>query len=265
VLCGGDKIDLQISRLRRPTQIIVATPGRLMDLLERKALSISTVKHLILDEADEMLSLGFQKELLEIFKLTADRHSTWLFSATFPDRVNFLIRDCMQEGAHFIKVDQAHVVNRDISHKFAICDSAEKTDFIHDFLTRQKDRRGLIFCRTKAGAISLCRQLAARGHSIDVLQGDLTQLERDKVMRAFKKERVQFLIATDVAARGIDIEGLSFVLHHQPPEQLEYYTHRSGRTGRAGKKGASIVLLEPRERKKIERLEEELGVTFREL
>lgn len=265
VLCGGDKIDLQISRLRRPTQIVVATPGRLMDLLERKALSLGGVRHLVLDEADEMLSLGFQDELKQIFALTEGRSSTWLFSATFPERVNYLIRDCMAEGATFLKVDQAHVVNRSITHKFTVCDVAEKTDVISDFLKQQGDRRGLIFCRTKAGAIALGNQLQAGGHSVEVLQGDLTQLERDKVMRAFKKARAQFLIATDVAARGIDIEGLSFVLHHQPPEQLEYYTHRSGRTGRAGKKGVSIVLIEPRERKKIARLEEELGISFREI
>ncbi len=264
VLCGGDKIDVQISRLRRPTQIVVATPGRLMDLLERDALAIDRVEYLVLDEADEMLSLGFQKELRKIFELTAARRSTWLFSATFPERVNYLIKDCMQEGAKFIQIDQAQVVNRDISHRFAICDSAEKTDFVSDFLKRQGERRGLIFCRTKAGALILGKQLEARGHSVTVLQGDLTQLERDKVMRAFKKQRIQFLIATDVAARGIDIENLSFVLHHQPPEQLEYYTHRSGRTARAGKKGLSLVLLEPRERRKVDRLEEELGVFFKE-
>jgi len=264
VLCGGDKIDLQISRLKRPTQIIVVTPGRLMDLLERKAVKLDRVKHLVLDEADEMLSLGFQKELREIFKLTESRRSTWLFSATFPDRVNYLIKDCMQPDAEFIKVDQSHVVNRDIVHKYAVVDRSEKTDFISDFLTGRGDRRGLIFCRTKAGANSLCNQLIDRKFSIDVLQGDLTQQERDKVMRAFKKQRVQFLIATDVAARGIDVEGLSFVVHHQPPDQLEYYTHRSGRTARAGKKGISLVLIEPRERKRIETIEEELGVTFSE-
>ena len=266
VLCGGDKIDIQISRLQRPTQIVVATPGRLMDLLERQAVDISTVKYLVLDEADEMLSLGFQKELRRIFELTEKRKASWLFSATFPDRVNYLIKDCMRaDEAKRLKVDQNKVVNSDISHKFAIVDRSEKIDYISDFLGRQNEKRGLIFCRTRAGAIALCKQLETKGHSIDVIQGDLTQLERDKVMRAFKKERVQFLIATDVAARGIDIENLSFVLHHQPPDQLEYYTHRSGRTGRAGKKGASIVLLEPRERKRIERLEEELGVHFKEV
>ena len=234
-------------------------------MVRRGAVRLDAVKRLVLDEADEMLSLGFKKELSEIIGLTEGRRSTWLFSATFPDKVSLLIRDCMSQDARRIKVDQSHVVNRDISHKFAICDRSEKTDFISDFLQRQKDQRGLIFCRTKAGAITLGKQLASSGHSVDVIQGDLSQMERDKVMRGFKKQRVQFLIPTDVAARGIDVEGLSFVLHHQIPDQLEYYTHRSGRTARAGKKGASIVLLEPRERKKIAYLEKELGVSFTEL
>ncbi|MEO1843268.1 MAG: C-terminal helicase domain-containing protein, partial [Akkermansiaceae bacterium] len=129
-------------------------------------------------------------------------------------------------------------------------------------LKRQKQKRGLIFCRTKAGAMKLGQQLSNLGLSVGVLQGDLMQKERDKVMRAFKKERLQFLIATDVAARGIDVEGLSFVIHHQLPDQIEYYTHRSGRTARAGKKGISIALIESNEQRRIAKLEEELGLSF---
>jgi ATP-dependent RNA helicase DeaD len=164
-----------------------------------------------------------------------------------------------------LKIDKAHIVNRDIDHRYAICGRDEKTDFISHFLQRRKDERGLIFCRTKAGAIVLGKQLLKQGHAVDVLQGDLTQKERDTVMRSFKKERIRVLIATDVAARGIDVEGLSFVIHHQVPEQIEYYTHRSGRTARAGKKGISLVLIEPRERGKITRLENELGLSFSEV
>ncbi|MFT5467827.1 MAG: ATP-dependent RNA helicase DeaD [Verrucomicrobiales bacterium] len=264
VLTGGDDIDRQVSRLQRPTQIVVATPGRLLDLLDRKALTIETVKHLVLDEADEMLSMGFKKELSQILEMTSQRLSTWLFSATFPDAIEALIEDCMSAKAHTVKIDKGHVVNRDISHRFAICGPGEKTDFVSDFLKRQKAGRGLIFCRTKAGALSLGKQLSERGFSIEVLQGDLTQKERDKVMRAFKKERVQFLIATDVAARGIDVEGLQFVIHHQLPDQIEYYTHRSGRTARAGKTGVSISLIAPKERRRIATIEKELGLSFSE-
>ena len=264
VLSGGDNIDRQVSALQRPTHIVVATPGRLIDLIKRKALTLVSVKHLILDEADEMLSMGFKKELTQIFGLTRQRGSTWLFSATFPDAINALIKDCMSSKAHSLKIDKAHVVNRDIDHQFAICSRDEKTEYISGFLKRQKLNRGLIFCRTREGAIILGKQLTKLGFPVDVLQGDLTQKERDTVMRSFKKERTQFLIATDVAARGIDVEGLSFVIHHQLPEQMEYYTHRSGRTARAGRKGVSIVLIEPRERAKITKLENELDLSFSE-
>ena len=262
---GGDKIDLQVHRLKRPTHIVVATPGRLFDLLELGALRLDTVKHLVLDEADEMLSMGFRKEVVRIVELTSSRRSTWLFSATFPDKIKRLITDSMSGSPKLIKVEKAQVVNRNISHRFVVCDREEKDDWIANFLLAQKTERGLIFCRTRAGAIKLGSELAKRGVSADVLQGDLSQKDRDKVMRAFKKERTRFLIATDVAARGIDVEGLSFVIHRQLPEQRQYYTHRAGRTARAGRTGFSICLIEPGERPDITELEQELGLTFQAL
>ncbi|MFT3992629.1 MAG: DEAD/DEAH box helicase [Luteolibacter sp.] len=265
VLSGGDNIDRQAAALQRPTQIVVATPGRLLDLIKRKALTLANVQHLILDEADEMLSMGFKKELTSIIGLTRGRRSTWLFSATIPDAIHALVKDCMGPHPHTIRIDKAHVVNRKIDHRYALCTRDEKTEFIADFLRRQKENRGLIFCRTKAGAITLGKQLTTRGYAVGVLQGDLTQAERDTMMRSFKKNRFQYLIATDVAARGIDVEGLGFVIHHQLPEQNEYYTHRSGRTARAGKSGLSLVLIEPKERPKIAKLEKELSLTFGEM
>ncbi|MEJ6581598.1 MAG: DEAD/DEAH box helicase [Akkermansiaceae bacterium] len=262
VVAGGDKIDLQIARLQRPTHILIATPGRLFDLIKRKAISIDAVQHLILDEADEMLSMGFKDQIREAIELTKDRKATWLFSATFPPVLHDLIKFCMSPDPKTVKVDNKNVVNRNIDHRFSVCVKEDKTDFIDAFLHRQGDKRGLIFTRTKDGADMLTKQLINRGHSAGVLQGDLTQWERDKVMRAFKKERTQFLVATDVAARGIDVEGLSFVIHHQLPEQIEYYTHRSGRTARAGKKGISLVLIDPREKKKLNQFASELGISF---
>jgi len=264
VLSGGDNIDRQVAALQRPTHIVVATPGRLLDLIKRKALTVATVRHLVLDEADEMLSMGFKKELGSVFQLTRQRKSTWLFSATFPDAIQALVKDCMTGRPHMVKIDKAHVVNRDIDHRYTICPRDEKTECIAGFLERRASERGLIFCRTKEGAITLARQLAKRGLPVDVIQGDLTQAERDKVMRSFKKGRFRILIATDVAARGIDVEGLSFVIQHQLPEQVEYYTHRSGRTARAGKKGLSLTLVDSRELPKIRRLEEELGISFQQ-
>jgi ATP-dependent RNA helicase DeaD len=265
VVSGGDKIERQLAALRRPTQIVVATPGRLVELVKQKALSLEAVRYLVLDEADEMLGMGFRKELEQIIGFTRRRRATWLFSATFPDSIQQLIKVCMSAAPRTLTIDRGHVVNRGIDHRFAVRARDEKAGFIAEYLDRHDGERGLVFCRTKAGAITLGKQLAKLGHPVEVLQGDLTQPERDKVMRSFKKERVRVLVATDVAARGIDVDGLAFVIHHQPPDQLEYYTHRSGRTARAGRKGVSITLIEPRERAKIQRIGDELGVSFSEL
>ena len=264
VVSGGDNIDRQTDALKRPTHIVVATPGRLLDLIERDALTLEFVRYVVLDEADEMLSMGFKKQLTEILKLAAMRRSTWLFSATFPPGIQDLIKGSMSANPHSIQIDQANVVNRDIDHRFAICKRDGKTAYISDFLQRQKERRGIIFCRTKAGAMELYEELAELGLPVDVLQGDLMQKERDKVMRAFKKQRVQFVVATDVAARGIDVADLSFVIHHQLPDQLEYYTHRAGRTARAGKKGMSLALIDAKEKWQITQLEDKLKVRFSE-
>ena len=262
VAAGGDKIDLQAERLQRPTQILVATPGRLMDLLEMKAIDLKTVRHLVLDEADEMLSMGFREELAVVFKQTKNRKSTWLFSATFQDKVKQLVQGNLSASAQMLKVDPKQVANPNITHRFAICTREEKADFILKYLAQHADERGLIFCRTRQDALDMGAVLSKEGISNAVLQGDLSQRDRDKVMRSFKKERTRIMIATDVAARGIDIEGLEFVIQHQLPDAMQYYTHRSGRTARAGKKGESVTLISPKERIKITKLESELNVNF---
>jgi ATP-dependent RNA helicase DeaD len=171
----------------------------------------------------------------------------------------------MSPQAHTLKIDQAHVVNRDSAHRFIVVREKEKTARVAEFLKHQGADRGVIFCRTKSGANTLSEELAALGYPVDVLQGDLPQLERDKVLRSFKKGRFQFLVATDVAARGIDVEGLAFVIHHQLPDQMDYYTHRSGRTGRAGRKGVSIAFIGHEEKTVITRLARELGLNFMEM
>jgi Superfamily II DNA and RNA helicases len=265
VAAGGDKIDLQIARLRRPTHIVVATPGRLNDLLEARALSLDAVKHLVLDEADEMLTMGFREDILRFSKLTENRTSTWLFSATFQTGIRRLIADLMAPDPKMLTVAKKDVVNRNIQHRYVVCPRHAKDEFIARFLDDHPDDRGMIFCRTRAGAIRLGSELKKQGIAVDVLQGDLSQKDRDKVMRAFRKERSRILISTDVAARGIDIDGLAFVIHRQLPEQTQYYTHRSGRTARAGRKGLSLCLIEPDERERITELEQELGIHFQAL
>lgn len=261
---GGEKIEKQIAALDRPTHIIVATPGRLIDLLEAKTVNLSKIQTLVLDEADEMLSMGFKDQIDRILKHTMGTRKTWLFSATMPQAIHDIISGYMSPHAKHIQINPTEQVNKKIKHLYCICTSQEKNDKIEEFLEEYKGKRGVIFCRTKVGAIALSQELEKRGYSVGTLQGDLSQLEREKVMRAFKKERLQLLIATDVAARGIDIPELSFVLHHQLPDQLDYYTHRSGRTARAGKEGVSFAFIHPQDKKQIKELERKLHIRFYE-
>ncbi|HZH86814.1 MAG TPA: DEAD/DEAH box helicase [Brumimicrobium sp.] len=259
---GGEHIDRQISSLQRPTQIIVATPGRLIDLLNRKAVNLNKVKTVVLDEADEMLSMGFQKELDEILSFLPSVENKWLFSATIPHGIQEIISKHLAKNAVRIEVSKKDVVNNKISHQYLTCDDSEKLNALLSFLKSQHENRGVIFCKTKVATQKLAKQLIAKNISTDAIHGDLLQKERDKVMRAFKSEKIRVLVATDVSARGIDVSGLSFVAHYQLPENDEYYTHRSGRTARAGKEGVSMCFVNNVEAKTLKNYERTLGIKF---
>jgi ATP-dependent RNA helicase DeaD len=263
---GGEKIDRQMNNLKRTTHIVVATPGRLIDLIERGSVDISQVKTVILDEADEMLSMGFKQDLNRILKFTTktDR-KTWLFSATMPEEIKRIVKTYMNANAPRVEINKNSLVNSNIRHHFTKTTLKEKTNDIVSFLEKRQAERGIIFCRTKAGAQNLASYLIEEGFSTAALEGNMQQKERDKVMRAFKKENLQYLVSTDVSARGIDVSGLEFIIHHQLPEQLEYYTHRSGRTARAGKTGISIAFILPSELEKIHEIQKELNIKFTEV
>ncbi len=262
---GGEKIDRQINNLKRTTHIVVATPGRLIDLIERGDVNIKNLKILVLDEADEMLSLGFKQELNRILKYTGKAKRTWLFSATMPEEILQIIKKYMSPKAIKIEVNKNAMVNANITHQFIKTSIKEKVNIIVDFLESHPNDRGIIFCRTKRGTQNLAEALKEEGFSVNALEGDMQQKERDKVMRAFKNKSLQVLISTDISARGIDVSSLAFVIHHQLPEQLDYYTHRSGRTARAGKRGFSIVLVLPHEIDNVREIENKLGIKFREV
>lgn len=262
---GGQPIDIQIRALTRPTHIIVATPGRLIDLVNRKAVDLRHVKTIILDEADEMLSMGFKKELDTILESINSAEQKWLFSATMPHGIKQIINEHLKDDAYRIEVSSDKVVNKNIEHQYIICDEAEKLQILLQFLKTQHKNRGVIFCKTKAATQKLVKQLIAKNIPVDAIHGDLLQKERDKAMRAFKNETVQLLVATDIAARGIDIEGLSYVIHYQLPDQEEYYTHRSGRTARAGKEGISLSIVTTFEMKQIRFFEKNLGISFKQV
>lgn len=240
---GGEKIERQIERLKRPTHIIVATPGRLVDLMERKVVDISKITTLVMDEADEMLSMGFKKDLTTILSKTKGQRNVWLFSATIPQTLNEIIEFYVHKNAAKVTVDKSSVVNKNIEHQFVIGDEVSKLDTLIYFLKSQKEQRGIVFTKTKVAARLLHKQILARNYNVGVLEGDMTQKDRDKVMRAFRNKTVQLLVSTDVAARGIDVANLEYVVHYQLPDQIEYYTHRSGRTARAGNKGISLALI----------------------
>ena len=262
---GGEKIEKQIKNLNRTTHIVVATPGRLIDLIERGNIDLKGITTLVLDEADEMLSMGFKQEINRILKYTSGNRNTWLFSATMPDEIKKIIKTYMHPKAHRIEIDKNIFVNSNITHCYTTTTLKEKTNKIIQFLENKFSERGIIFCRTKAGTQKLTMQLQEEGFSIGALEGDMQQKERDKVMRAFKNQSLQFLVSTDISARGIDVSGLSFVIHHQLPEKLEYYTHRSGRTARAGESGISMAFVLPNEIQKIEMLQKELAIKFTRL
>ncbi|MTI32753.1 DEAD/DEAH box helicase [Xanthovirga aplysinae] len=262
---GGEKIDRQINALSRPTHIIVATPGRLIDLVKRKAVDLSQVKTVILDEADEMLSMGFKKELDQILGFLSNAESKWLFSATIPHGIRHIINKHMSADAHRVEISGRNVVNKNIAHQYLICEEVDKFHVLMQFLKSESKSRGVVFCKTKAATQKLEKQLAAKNVAAGAIHGDLLQKERDKVMRAFKNKKLQFLISTDIAARGIHIDELSFVVHYQLPDKEEYYTHRSGRTARAGKEGISLSLVSTSEIKQLRYFEKVLGISFNQI
>lgn len=262
---GGEKITRQIKALQRPTHIIVATPGRLLDLLEREAVDIKNVKTLVLDEADEMLSMGFKEELNKILSHNTAQRNTWLFSATMPEEIKKIVKTYMSPNAIKIDIDKNALVNENISHHFINTTVNDKLNIITKILQERHDERGIIFCRTKAGTQKITKLLQDKGFSVGALEGDMQQQERDKVMRAFKNESLQVLVSTDVSARGIDVNNLAFVLHHNLPDFMDYYTHRSGRTARGGKTGQSIALIVPGDLSKMQNIQKTLGIKFREI
>lgn len=261
---GGEKIDKQMQRLRRPTHIVIATPGRLIDLIERDVINLRNIKTLVLDEADEMLNMGFKKDLNKILQYTKGKKNTWLFSATMPDEIQQIIRNYMAKDRVEIKVNRSNVVNENIVNQYKITTLKNKFNSLLELLDEKQEERGIIFVKTKLGAQKLAEELQEEGFSVKALEGDMQQKEREKVMRAFKNGTLQYLVSTDVSARGIDVSNLGFVIHYQLPEQREYYTHRSGRTARAGKKGESIALVLPSEMQEIYDLQNKLNIKFQE-
>lgn len=258
---GGASISEQIRKVKRGAQIVVATPGRLIDLLGRKAVNLSTIQYVVLDEADEMLNMGFKEEIDEILSKTPETKITWLFSATMPREVRAIAKNYMSDPVE-ITVGDKNTGNVNIDHQYVVVHDRDKYSALKRILDYTPEIFGLIFCRTRIDTQRVAEMLMKDGYNADSLHGDLNQAQRDKVMMRFRNRAVQILVATDVAARGIDVESITHVIHMNIPDEMEYYTHRSGRTARAGKKGVSIALVSPKEVGKIRQIEKTVKTTF---
>jgi ATP-dependent RNA helicase DeaD len=258
---GGASISEQIRKVRRGAQIIVATPGRLIDLLSRKVVNLSTIRYIILDEADEMLNMGFQEDIDEILKSTPAQKNVWLFSATMPREVREISKRYMNQPQE-LTMGERNQGNENIDHQFMVVDERDKYQALKRFVDYTPDIFGVIFCRTKIDTQKVAEHLIRDGYNADALHGDLTQQQRDRVMRSFKNKTLQLLVATDVAARGIDVSNITHVIHLNMPDEMEYYTHRSGRTARAGKKGISLAIVSRKEMGRIQQVEKSLKRKF---
>jgi ATP-dependent RNA helicase DeaD len=258
---GGTSIGMQIRDLKRGVQIVVATPGRLIDLIERKAINLEEIKYVVLDEADEMLNMGFQDDIEFILQNTPKRDATWLFSATMPPEIKRVSRKYMKEPME-ITVGKMNTANKNIDHQFFMTNAQHRYEALKRMIDFNPDIYGIVFTRTKADAQNISEKLTREGYDIDALHGDLTQQQRDKVMGEFREKSLQLLIATDVAARGIDVAGITHVINYELPDDVEVYTHRSGRTGRAGNTGVCLSIINSREMGKIRQIERMVQVPF---
>jgi ATP-dependent RNA helicase DeaD len=261
---GGASIVMQIRNLKRGVQIVVATPGRLIDLIERKAIDLQKVKYVVLDEADEMLNMGFRDDIDFVLKNTINRESIWLFSATMPPEVRAIAKNFM-ENPKEITVGKKNSGNVNIDHQFFVAPAHSRYETLKRLIDFNPGMYGIIFTRTKADAQDISERLSKAGYEIEALHGDLTQQQRDRVMGRFRTKALQLLIATDVAARGIDVDGITHVINYELPDDIEVYTHRSGRTGRAGKTGICLSICHSRETFKIRTLEKMVNASFHKL
>jgi ATP-dependent RNA helicase DeaD len=260
---GGASIPHQIDELRRGAHIVVATPGRLMDLMERKAVNIKSIKYVVLDEADEMLNMGFREDIENILSVTPDNKRVCLFSATMPKEIRQIAERYMNDPVE-VSVGKANSTNVNIAHEYAVVHAKDKYAAMKRVLDYTSEHfYGIIFCTTKHETQEISDKLIRDGYNADCLHGDLSQSQREKVMNRFRHHAIKILLATDVAARGIDVSGLTHVIHYHLPDDIENYTHRSGRTARAGKTGTSLTLLNVREFYRLREIEKLANIKFK--
>jgi len=257
-VCGGQSIDRQIQGLKRGTQVVVGTPGRIIDLLNRKALRLHTLKYVVLDEADEMLSMGFIDDVRDILKQAPEQRQTACFSATMPKQIQDLINEFMDQPVS-LSVEQPKGTPKQIDQRvYKVPRGWSKGQALKPILAVESPESALIFVRTKRTASEITQELQTAGYSVDEYHGDLSQGQRERLVHRFRKNQVRLVVATDIAARGLDVENLSHVINFDLPDNVETYIHRIGRTGRAGKTGIAISLSQYRDRNTLRLIERRL-------
>ena len=260
---GGANINEQSKKIKRGAHIIVATPGRLKDMIRRKLVDISAIRFCVLDEADEMLNMGFYEDIKSILTHTPESKNSWLFSATMPPQVHTIAKKFMRNPVE-ITVGEKNAGTKNVNHQFYQVGGRARYEALRAVVGLNPSIFGCVFCRTKIETQKVADKLIQDGYRAAALHGDLSQNQRDTVMNAFRKKRIQLLIATDVAARGIDVDDITHVINYQLPDEIETYTHRSGRTGRAGKLGVSIIFVTKSDRRKIKLIENKLQTKIKE-
>ncbi|MBS9774363.1 MAG: DEAD/DEAH box helicase [Tenacibaculum sp.] len=251
---GGANIDEQIRKLKKGAHIVIGTPGRTVDLINRRALKLGNIKWVVLDEADEMLNMGFKEDLDKVLEATPNDKQTLLFSATFPREVEEIARNYMKNPVE-VTSGEKNTGSNNVSHEYYLVNEKTRYPALRRIADVNPDIYAIVFCRTRRETQQVADNLIRDGYNADSLHGDLSQAQRDSVMEKFRKKTVQILVATDVAARGIDVTDLTHVINHKLPDQIENYNHRSGRTGRAGSKGISIVLVNRKEKGRLHSIE----------
>lgn len=258
---GGTDIRRQMNEIKTGAAIVVATPGRLVDLTQRKAISLQEVEWVVLDEADEMLNMGFKEDIDAILEKTPDWKNVWLFSATMPKEVAAIAKNYMENPLE-ISIGDKNSSNANIDHVFFVIKERDRYAALKRLIDYNPNIYGLVFCRTRIETAKVAENLVKDGYNAEALHGDLSQAQRDSVMGKFRSKTVQVLVATDVAARGIDVDNITHVINYNLPDEVENYTHRSGRTARAGRSGESLVLINGKEHYKIKTIEKIIGAEF---
>ncbi|MEH6746897.1 MAG: DEAD/DEAH box helicase [Maribacter arcticus] len=260
-VCGGIPIKPQIERLKTATHVVVATPGRLVDLVKREAINIKNLKFLVLDEADEMVS-ALKEDLDTIIAGIPKSRRTLLFTATMPGTIKQLVQNYMSKHVVHVEADMSTLGHQGIDHQYVVVEPIEKLDVLLHFLNTKEGQRGIIFCKTKAAVNKLAKNLAINKFSSGAIHGSLSQGIRDRIMGQFREGHIDILVATDLAARGIDVKEIEYVVNYHLPDTYEAYVHRSGRTARAGAKGLSLTILQKEEVAEVADFEKELGIVF---